>query len=194
MAITLREVFASPDLQGLFGLKPIRRTLPNACGACCVATALQHIGQPVTERNCVEAMGTNGGEGTTPEAMVRYVSDKLLQCNGYTKFPLDLLIERAQKGKLTLIRWNTPDLWNVVAGYDPVLLQVVTFDPEVGFKTHDLSAFTDRWRASQRLVIMIDPPRPEHLIKRPKREVRVRPYRKMLWVNGKTVAVKEDVA
>ncbi len=190
MAITLRQVFASQDLQGVFGIKPVRRTLPNACGACCVATALQHLGQPVTERNCVDAMGTNGGIGTTPEAMIRYVSDKLLQCHGYTKFPLALVLERVQKGKLTLIRWNTPDLWNVVVGYEPVLCQVVTFDPEAGFKTHDLSAFTDRWAASARLAIIIDMPRPEHPIKRPKKAVRVRHYRMAFTVDGRTVREK----
>ncbi len=192
MAITLRQVFESRDLQGLFGIKPVRRTLPNACGACCVATALQHIGQPLSERNCVDAMGTNGGVGTTPEAMVRYISAKLLHCYGWTKYPLDLVIDRVQKGKLTLIRWNTPDIWNLVVGYEPLLQQMVTLSPDTGFKTEDMSVFAERWRASKRLVILIDPPRPEHPIKKPKKSDRVRAYRKKLNVNGHTVAIPAD--
>lgn len=187
MPVTLRQVFQSPDLQGIFGLKPVRKTLPNARGACCVATALNQLGMPVTEQNCVDTMGTTEASGTTPEAMIRYISDKLLRCYGYTKFPVEYVVERAQKGKLTLIRWTGPDVWNVVVGYEPLLQQVVTLCPEHGFATTDLDVFTKRWQASQRLAIMIDTPRSEHPIKKPKREVRIRDYRKAFNVGGRTV-------
>ncbi len=193
MGITLRQVFESKHLRGLFGIKPLQQTLPNACGACSIATALRYLGTPVTEQNCVDAMGTATAIGTDPIAMIRYARGKGFYSYGYTKYPLELLIGRAEAGKITLVRWaDRVDHWHLVTGTDPVLGQIVLLDPSRGgFLLMSMTEFEQRWAASPRLMLAIDVPQNTRKLRVPEKQVRCRiePYRKKITIDGRTVAV-----
>ncbi len=189
--LPLRHVLQSKHLRGLYGLKPVYQTLPNAGGACCIATALRYFGQQITERNCVDAMGTNDAIGTDPIAMLKYLSKAGFNAYGYPKYPFELLLERAAKSRVSLIRWNDrPDHWNVIAGWDHILGQVVVLDPCLGYATFSTESLEERWNASPRLAIMIDRPKPGYG-DRPARKTcfKLQAYRKKITVDGKTVAI-----
>ncbi len=193
MPVTLRQVFESPYLRGLYGIKPIRQTRPNACGACCVATALRYFGQQVTEQNCVDALGANDVIGTAPLAMVKYGSSKGLYTYGYTMFPLDRLLGRVDEEKVSLVRWpDRADCWNLLVGIEPHLEQVIIADPSSPhvFALIARETFERRWAASERLAVCFDRPMPsKSSVPMHQKHFRIRPFRKKLLIDGRTIAL-----
>lgn len=189
--ITLAEVFASPDLLGLYGIEPVKQTLPNACGACCLATALRFYGTPVTEQNAVDTLGTNPAIGSSPIAMLKCIAEKRFNGYAFTGFPLRLALESAASQRIVLIRWDDrPDHWQILVGIEPKLGQLVLLSPASPYFTLvSMNAFGAQWTASPQFAMTIARPARESAIRsKAKTDFRVRPYR--AFENGRRVEVR----
>lgn len=158
----LRDVLASPDLQGLFGVKPVRQTLPNARGICCLVTALRYMGMHVHEQMLVDVIGTNAVTGFEIPTVIRYLSSKKLVATAWTDYPLDLLLGRTRAKKLTLMREaSQSDQWCLPVGVEPFQRAIVCINParEQGTVfSRPLDEFSRSWQESERCVILIDRP------------------------------------
>lgn len=147
--VDLRRVFASPELCGLYGFKPLAQTRDYTCGAAAVASVLQWFGEHADEVMCAQAMGTNKVVGTTPEDMVRYLKHRGLKAWAHTDTPIDYILGRARAGQVTLVDWNDyGGHWVVVAGYDPLSDAIVLADParpRSHFACHTLDRFKEHW-------------------------------------------------
>jgi ABC-type bacteriocin/lantibiotic exporter with double-glycine peptidase domain len=167
--VTLRDVFNSPYLTGLFALKPIPQTQPHCCGAACIATILTYYGMAAHERMVADAAGTNQAEGTPPKDMLRYLASRKMLATAWTKYPLDKVLGRLQTGATTMVHWDDHgDHWLIPCGLEPEMGMVVLADParmyppNLGRKSCfwmiSVADFSDQYQASGRMVLVIDRP------------------------------------
>ena len=171
--IDLGRVFRSRHLEGLHGLRPIAQTRSYTCGPAAVATALRYLGLEANELQCAQAMKTNRAIGTTPENIIIYCRTRGLKCTASTDTPLDVVLNRARQGQVTLVDWNDyGGHWVILAGYEPRMGALVLADParpRSCFAAHSIERFEKHWHADtfgrgdlrgeryRQLAVMIEP-------------------------------------
>lgn len=166
--VDVQQVFASPDLVGLYGFKPIAQQLDYTCGAAAVVSVLRYMGMQSNESQAAESMGTNPVVGTKPEDMIRYLRKRGLCARAYTGVPFDALIQRVTEGKITLVDWNDwGGHWVVVTGWSVKHDAIVLADPakpRSHFSVHSRKQFIEHWHCPpfqagahlKQLALMID--------------------------------------
>jgi len=128
--VELLSVFGSPELQGLYGFKPIPQTRDYTCGAAAVASVLRYMGEESHEMQAAQSMGTNSIVGTEVQKMTSFLKRRGLKCWATSQTPVRHIIDRVRQGKITLVDWNDyGGHWVVVCGYDPVSDAVILADP-----------------------------------------------------------------
>lgn len=159
---SLRDVLASPELQGIYSLQIIRQSLPNACACACVATVLRHLGMYASERMLVDALEPSAAVGLEPKQIIEFFSGKGLMASGYKGLPALNIIDRAKAGKFTLLlRRDRVDHWIIPVGIEPLMSAIVFADPsrpEGSFTCADISAFISTWEPELDLAIAVDRP------------------------------------
>jgi hypothetical protein len=147
--VDVLKVFASPDLVGLYGFKPIAQQRDYTCGAAAVVSVLRYMGMQSNETQASEAMGTNPVVGTRPEDMIRYLRKRELCARAYTGVPFDALVQRITEGKITLVDWNDwGGHWVVVTGWSAKYDAIVLADPakpRSHFSVHSRKQFIEHW-------------------------------------------------
>jgi hypothetical protein len=147
--VDLAAVFRSPEIEGLYGFKPVPQSRDYTCGAAAVASVLRFLGEETHEMQCAQSMGTNKIIGTDAGQMVLYFRHRGYLATATSETPVGLIIERVRKGKITLVDWNDyGGHWVVVAGYDPVHDAIVLADParpRSKFAAHSRKRFWEHW-------------------------------------------------
>jgi hypothetical protein len=160
--MALRDILASPHLRGLFGLRPVRRTLPNASGICCIVSALRTFGMHVHEQMLVDVIGTNAVTGFDLIKALRYLASKQLVTTGWRDYPAEMVLERARDSRITVLQWGLePDSWRLVAGIEPIQQVVVLVDPaRDGSPLYGMrmAAFEEAWGTMAKCALLIDRP------------------------------------
>lgn len=147
--VDLAAVFRSPELEGLYGFKPLPQTHDHTCGAAAVASVLRYLGEESYEMQAAQSMGTNRVVGTDASDMVRYFRHRGFLATATAHTPVQVIIDRVRQGKITLVDWNDyGGHWVVVAGYDPVHDAIVLADParpRSKFAAHTRKQFWKHW-------------------------------------------------
>jgi hypothetical protein len=159
---SLRDVFNSPDLQGIFGLEVVRQTLPNAGGCAALATVLRHFGMYASEHMLAESLVPNTAVGVGPEQLIEVCCKKGLLAAGFKGYPALHIIDRARAGQFTLLkRQDRADHWVIPAGIEPIMEQMILADPGregSSFSCMRVADFIELWDKQTDVVIAIDRP------------------------------------
>jgi hypothetical protein len=185
----INQVFASPHIVGLWGFKPVSQKKKYTCGAAAAVAVLRYHGHQSNEAQAAESMGTNVAVGTRPEALIKFFRKRGFASQGFTETPTDVIIERIQAGKITLVDWNDwGGHWVVAVGWEPRMQALVFADParpKSNFACFSLEHFTEQWHCAafeedrKRLAglsVMVDVP--SNIAKKPNpdADIRVRSY------------------
>jgi hypothetical protein len=181
----LRDILASPDLQGAFGLQIVRQTYPGCGAVACVATILRSLGIYAAEGQIMDSLVPNRVTGANPEAMIRYFHSRELMVSGYRYYPAEMIIGNARAGKLTMLRrTDRGDHWVIPVAVEPIQQVVIVADPslpgqadqldrlgaqepsqriniderETCFSCVPLQEFTDLWNATNEPAIVVARP------------------------------------
>ncbi len=85
--IDIRQIFGSPTLEGLWGLKPITTNEPYLCGVAAVCTIMGHLGKPVSIATATDALNTSRQQGVCWKEIQRFICSKRVRCSATKETP-----------------------------------------------------------------------------------------------------------
>ena len=157
--LSLRRVFASPTLEGLWGIAPVRASEDWKCGAAALVTVMRYLKRTANESQVVDEVGMTKA-GCTPEAIITYLHKKSFRVMGTHETPFHLIIQRIRRRLPYLLMWmDKPGQWLVGVGAD-LTERVGVFadptDPDL-FVARPLDDFEEDWNKTRRVCISITP-------------------------------------
>ena len=162
---TLRQIFASPSLVGLHGLRVTARLLDSSAPSA-VASCLLYLGAQSNEGQVADTLGRPNAVGYRPEQLMAYISGRGIRCAGFTGTPMTAVVEQVKQGLPAMLLWpDRPGHWVIPCGYDYASGHLVLADPEVAtgrFRHMPLADASAVWEApeSRRLGLFLSRPSP----------------------------------
>ncbi|MBI2933039.1 MAG: C39 family peptidase [Planctomycetes bacterium] len=153
---------AEPGFILLDGIQPLRQRVENDCGPTALTMVLRYHDEPISLEDVIQACPPREGGGVTAAALRDFARRHRFRAHVVVG-TIDDLRKHLSLGRPLIVGLVKPYVdrlrphFEVVAGFHPEALTVVTVDPAQGWTKNSVDGFLAEWEPAQRLMLVIAP-------------------------------------